>query len=484
MTAKPIKKKLKTLRFHRASTLLKGPIKTGWGVAIITAMILGGFLTCSKKTADKWSTPQVIKVDTGQKVYNYNRTNLYHYASYRHNRPSGTLVKPGDLISTTGKGDDMFFFPYRESDGRVLSFKIENSSRLQLDGKIISLQLNENGREWLAAAADEDIASLRFMEIRGDIDQPALTLLKKTARANPHVGLALDNKNSAGQVVPLFKPKIAAGLDGESLKECSPYLQESEHLIVEFSDASILNKLSTLPRLRTLTLSLGKESPQPVFPPGNRLTHLKVLSVLGMKTKKIGDISGIGELKHLEELSIWIKGIEDLDFLAALTELRTLSLSFCENLKGISFLKKLTKLAWLGFPANISQEDFNTAINEHPGLQVVELIDCKNITDLTALTKLPGLKAVIIAGDTSANIEVLEQIKDLQLAALPEAEFTDGPSEKVEKLEKALPNCIIVETGACMGSGWILLLFPAVFLSLLLRRKMRKGTEAHQVGRG
>ena len=474
MNVKPIKEKLKETRFRRISSgLLKGPIKTGWGLAIIAVMILVGFLTCSKKNAEKWSPPQVIKVDTGQALANLHRT--IYCEPYRKNQVTGMLAREGDLLL-----EDNFLFPYRESDGQAFSLKIEDSCRLRLGKKISSLILNEKGWEWLEKASDEDIASLRilcFDDIYFDdiIEESRLPLLKKIAQKNPNIGLSFDYEDSDSRIISLFKPEVLSNIDEESLMKALPYLQNVQFLWVMFTNASILEKLSDLPKLRTLRLNLNKNSPRLVFPPGDKLKHLESLSVIVPESDKIGDISGIGDLKQLKELVLLSEGIDNLEFLAALTELRTLSLNSCENLKDISFLKKLTKLTWLGFPANISQENFNTVLNEHPALQVVELMACKNITDLNALTQLPDLKAVIIGGDTSANIEVLEKIKGLQLLALPKDEFEGGPSENVKKLEKALPGCIIVEGGtACMGSGWILLLFPGVFLALLISRKLRK----------
>ena len=46
----------------------------------------------------------------------------------------------------------------------------------------------------------------------------------------------------------------------------------------------------------------------------------------------------------------------------------------------------------------------------------------------------------------------------------------------IQALEKALPGCIIVpNSGACLGSGWLLLIVPATFLfSVIFDRKLIK----------
>ena len=45
-------------------------------------------------------------------------------------------------------------------------------------------------------------------------------------------------------------------------------------------------------------------------------------------------------------------------------------------------LRGMKKLAWVGLPPGITQEQFSAFIGEHPALKIIELIGCREITDL------------------------------------------------------------------------------------------------------
>jgi hypothetical protein len=54
-------------------------------------------------------------------------------------------------------------------------------------------------------------------------------------------------------------------------------------------------------------------------------------------------------------------------------------------------------------------------------------------------------------------------MKDLRYLSVPGNSRQD--SAYILALEKALPGCIIVpNSGACLGSGWLLLMVPVLFL--------------------
>ena len=68
----------------------------------------------------------------------------------------------------------------------------------------------------------------------------------------------------------------------------------------------------------------------------------------------------------------------------------------------------------------------------------------------------------------------LHGMKGLRLLVLPE-----GSPDEIRKLGDALPTCSVVPGGElCLGSGWILALFPAAALAaLILRRRGARSTE-------
>ena len=110
-------------------------------------------------------------------------------------------------------------------------------------------------------------------------------------------------------------------------------------------------------------------------------------------------------------------------------------------------------------------------IGDHPPLRVLELLDCRNVNDLGPLKALRELEGLVLLSPL-ATFEPLYEMESLRLLVLPEDVFIESPDE-VRKLEGALPECTVVAGGLCLGSGWILLLFPVVALAWLLSRGQR-----------
>ncbi len=417
----------------------------------------------------------VIKINSGQTVYNLNRNFIFHFKPAEKNKTAGLLARDGDLIMVKSNTDKEFFFPYQETDGKSLSFTIEDSFLLRLGNSPVSLRLgNKNSWQWLAKVKDEDLSSLRFIEITY-LDNLQPGILEKIAAVNPHVGLAISKKDAAAQVVPLFKPKILFGLKGETVTALQPYLDQLQFLSLEITSYSSLKKLPSLPKLRYLMLTLKVEQPDFIRASMNELQQLERLFLAIENNPPPGCLDDLGKLTRLQELFLWAEELTDQHtaFLSQLSGLRTLSLGTCEKIWNVSFLEKLPQLTWLGFPPNISQADFQTIIDTHHQLEVAELLGCEELIDLSPLANVSHLKAVIIA-KTKADITALKKIKYLQFAALPAEEFGTTPSENVKKLQKELPTCIFVEVGACMGSGWILLFFPLLFFLRIFQRAFRR----------
>jgi hypothetical protein len=70
---------------------------------------------------------------------------------------------------------------------------------------------------------------------------------------------------------------------------------------------------------------------------------------------------------------------------------------------------------------------------------------------------------MIIYGDTLYAKAGLNQLQQLKLLSLPSDAFED--SVGIAGLRRSLPNtAIIPNDGACVGSGWLLLLIPFVVL--------------------
>jgi Leucine-rich repeat (LRR) protein len=186
------------------------------------------------------------------------------------------------------------------------------------------------------------------------------------------------------------------------------------------------------------------------------------------------DLSSIAHLTALRELHL--AGCDFLTDITALSEfssLEALTLSLCEDVSDLSVLKGLRNLTRLGLPTDITQEEFAAVIGDHPGLRQIELVGCKNVNDLSPLKGLPELEHLVLI-DTEASYAPLHEMKSLRFLMLPVELFEKSP-EEVRKLEEALPQCTVAAGEVCLGSGWILMLLPAMALAWLLSRRRRAG---------
>jgi hypothetical protein len=100
---------------------------------------------------------------------------------------------------------------------------------------------------------------------------------------------------------------------------------------------------------------------------------------------------------------------------------------------------------------------------------VLELVSCDSIKDLSPLEDYSGLKALTLDFDVQ-DLKPLYQLTGLELIVLSEDFFED--SLAITEIQQAMPDTRIVAGGGfCLGSGWILLLVPAIIVLVILRKK-------------
>jgi hypothetical protein len=161
--------------------------------------------------------------------------------------------------------------------------------------------------------------------------------------------------------------------------------------------------------------------------------------------------------------------LKQISFLADLPGLETIHigspLSANFNLEHLNGGQKFKEIALNG---SIRQEQLNQILADQTELIWLEInsddsIVAMNYTPLNTMKKLKYLTL----GGMSGNVESLESMKNLAYLSLPLESAED--SLKMVQLEKALPNTRITpNTGFCMGSGWILIIWPALLLMLFL----------------
>jgi hypothetical protein len=468
-------------------------------VFVLSALVvatagLAGLASCSSQpSAQGWQPPQPVRIEVtvqpeakpeakaeekGRAEGGRKWVNLFpSYVTWESAAPvgksGGMLLRDGDvLIPIEGMA-----VVYRASDGAALKVAVEESRTL-LAGKTVTVSLKQEtaGWSWLENASAQDLAGLRLVDIPDELDAARLPLLKKLAEANPGVALQVDKEDVLAQLLPLFKPRVLLLGKMEMTPQGRNLVagqKQIETLLISGGEKGSLDFLADLPALRRVVI--GDWDVEKAGPLPKGLKGLRSLMIFGLKAK---DISALADAPAgLEELSLLasdtlvdIKGVEKM------AGLKTLILNMNKELADVSPLAALKGLRWLGLPLKITKEQFAAVIKEHPDLAVLELVGCEGAEDLTPLAGLKGLQSLVLIGPYK-NTDVLRGLKSLRFVA-----YIDPTSKEslaaVEALQKTLPDAMVVPASPmCLGSGWILAVFPAAAIAWLIAarpwRRMR-----------
>ncbi|HPD14836.1 MAG TPA: hypothetical protein PLE19_07795 [Planctomycetota bacterium] len=426
-----------------------------------------------------WDAPKPVRLHGVTAACSYANSYLAWMTQARKDRPPGLLVRDGDLLFLERKterkeGDDKAeetrhegVYLYRASDGAEVTLAADDWS-LKLGNDVVSLRLADKPEPWawLEKADRDTLAKVRFARFEGELAVARVPLVRKLAEASPALGLGIEQAVTARFVLPLAKPKQLVG--GQFLLEAGagalvPHLADLEFLCLNVeAEHRNLSILGRLPRLQALVLANWDPLANGPLPPG-----MERLRSLTLAAGKLEDLVPIAHLTGLDELRVHgCAALTEVDSVGALANLKALSFSRCEKVASLAALGKLKGLKALGLPAKTTQEQFAAAVREHPALQLVEMIGCKDVGDLMSLRGLRDLQALVLVG-VPAGTAPLRDVKTLRFLALDGEVFTQAAGD-VAALEKALPECVVVEGGGmCLGSGWILLLLPVAALAWL-----------------
>ena len=440
-------------------------------IALVTIVAL---LSCIRpeQAVDPWVLPQPVKIeleraenDTAKNDevgwYNYFSPSGFSWVSGDTAGSSGgLLLREGDLVVDDSSKGGLFL--YLVSDGPALRVAVTDGG-ISMAGKVVAVSLEDpSGWKWLQEASEPELTGIRFVSVPGELDTTGLPALERLAAANPGVGLMLGSEETLLTILPLFRPhmlflpEMDVGSDAK-VRTLMADQKQLETLLMTAKDSGSLDFLPSLPGLRRLFISDWDVEQAGPLPAG--LTGLKTLVVWGAD---MTDLSALRtELVGLEELSLIDTALSELTGLAALPNLRTLILTGNDGLTDLSGLDSLKELQWLGLPSKTSQEQFATILRTHPDLKILELVEVDDVTDLAPLRGLQGLEGLVLAGDYK-NLEVLRELKSLRFVGIPKELLKEAP-EQVAALRQSLPDALVVPVAPfCLGSGWILLLIPAI----------------------
>ncbi|MFV5685554.1 hypothetical protein ACM55I_08900 [Flavobacterium sp. GB2R13] len=378
------------------------------------------------------------------------------------------------------KGDVLGFNDLTISFNDVMndSFEINDSgdSLVFVNGKVNTIIVAEKANliPWFQKMKARTIDNLETIYFKSKTPASYIPYLKKIAHLKPNTALSFEENDSPIiienyiKVADFFTPHfIRASLKQNQLSLLAHW-ETTECLHLNLLDSIITATMPTMPTLKQCIINGGAiKSMNAAFFQNN--LQLEKVSLLAC----VADYSVLKPLKNLEQLIITNFGCKG-DLATLKNKFSKLSVLIVSGIfTNIDVFSTYKDIRWLGLPENITQKQFDTVSAQLSSLQVLEINGNDTVKNLSALQKLPNLRGLVIT-DTLTDKQSLLLLKQLRYLSIPEKNKAD--STYVQTLKKSLPGCIIVpNTGACMGSGWLLLLVPTVFLfSLVFPRKLLK----------
>ena len=399
--------------------------------------------------------------------------------------PLTLILRDGDFVFTGNDGEVPLL--YWKEDGRVLDLWVDGPL-LRVNSRARTLVLTEEGLEWLTRVPDGELADLRFVTIDGLLPEH-VPQLRRIAGVNPHVGLGCEMNSGFPtnlttdvlQALASFKPRAAilildASREDSAARELLASWASLEVLITSATSPADLRLLTGLPHLRKLVLVNWDPEETGPIPAG--LEGLVSLTLWDSGLENLDRLSALSGLKHLA-LIVESDALTDYSALKALPALRSVRLGWHDEPVDLSPLYTLQELEHLGLPESTTQDQFVTVVENLPQLRSLDLLMCEQIEDLTPLTSLTDLEFLTIGRRT--NLHTLARLEDLRYLNvwLEDSDENVDDYAAVAELRTALPECrIVTSVEPCLGSGYVLLLVPAVILAEMLRRRSCHGARA------
>ncbi len=384
-------------------------------------------------------------------------------------------INPNVIMGS--KGDlfwcDEYLFLYNDSSSQN-KFKFKDTdSVLYVNDKIYSIDIpvKDDTVPWLKNMKEYDFSALQFINIQSKLPDSYLPCLTDLAKIKPNAGILLQgNLRDMAELLKIFNPRIIIGTyitrsDYEQLSK----LTNLEMLMISLTDSVIIDPLPFMPELKQLFLTEINDN---VALTNDFLVNNEQIEKLVIQKSGNLDLSILKPLDNLKELIVNASdSIINVDFINEHKRLEVLSVTG-DNLVYNPDLIKLPLLRWITFSSNVTQEEFNSFVDTHADLEVIELIGNDKISSLESLSKLSKLYGLTV-NDTITDIASIKNLRTLKYLSLPD-NFLDDPVNKAE-IQKSLPGThIAANEGFCLGSGWLLLIIPLVLIIRFFSNKEKQ----------
>jgi hypothetical protein len=392
-------------------------------------------------------------------------------------------VSDGDLLYMFNDQDIELYYRYRAEDGNhiLVSTDTLKPDLVYVNGVLSQIQISgETPFEEVLSALQTPLEKpLATLYVRDTLTDAMLGDLQSYETSLQGTGIMLEFDIGSAQFNELVSTCRPNWLAHESIPSewdagQGLFLENLELLWVSGNILAFTQNVQCCKNLESLIIADWEPGHGELLP----LSELNQLHTLTLAGCKITDLSKIEFPETLQRLQmVECDTLTDIAGVGNIPELISLGMAGSDDLESLGPINGLTQLARISFPENISQEEFTSLAGQMKSLEVIELINCGKVTDLSVLQNLDNLEILILdqLKDLPLHLESLDQLKLIILSS----ELFEQIPEQIAMLRNKLPNTQVVPgSGICLGSGWLLLLLPMVYLSRLLFRSRSKHVQA------
>lgn len=381
----------------------------------------------------------------------------------------------GNVVIRNGDGilANDFYFSVRRDLPDTLHFH-QLDSLMYINGNLAGISISENTPPplFFHQLSAKEISHLRTIQFEKPIGDSVKPYLKKIAVLNPVVDIIYSSEVDSIAIL------------NRDLLWLSQYFHPRALLIENETDSNSFSTIAGFSSLETLSISLPVNAKDRFthLPP---LPHLKELILFGNDNstfidsgffRKNHDLEGLAifyipdgnidwaslhQFKNLRHLHINSDGLISHDIYRHHPHLKSLHLSFHNGGGSISSIFQKNQLKWLSLysdDAPFLGQNPKVLQNSFPQLEYLEFENYDSLLDYRNFENFKKLKYLVVYGNVGLD-STLHNMDHLRYLSLSEDFLKD--SINVVKLQRALPTTIITpNSGACLGSGWLLLIIP------------------------
>jgi len=436
----------------------------GYSIPLVFILLALLFTSCTSKPE-----PYSILEFTGKaEVYNYSKylfPIIYESDSVN---PAALLASDGDII-VLGENNCLY---YRKSPQNKFSVKnTDNTGYINEKISSITIPDNDDMIPWFEKMKSADFSALGFLYFDSIISESYIAYLTNIAETRPDIGVGYEGDlGEMARVFKIFNPGFIVGISlPQKDFNILSGLTNLEILSASLRDSVYTAPLPAMPKLKQVIITDVKKNALN----NDFFINNKQIEKLTLIQSRKFNLSILEPLENLKELIInEADTLDNIELIKNHKKLELLSV-ISEEFPNDMPLKELPGIRWMTFYDIATQDGFNSFIESHPDLEVVELINNDTINNLKPLLNLKKIQGLIVTGKLT-DLATVKSLKTLKYLSLPEDILNDTVVKA--ELQSLLPGTRIVSNhGICLGSGWLLLIIPFILLlRVFIRQKSGK----------